>query len=243
MTMVSHLLRKPWWSAFFCALVFVSLGIAACAGNSGNTVAPSADGRPTMDASAHADGVMIDAPVPQDGANSLMCNGGTTACGSVCASLDRDPMHCGTCDHACDAGLVCSMGVCAVSCQINLLNCGGACVDPMQDNTYCGATPGCGGSTGSSGKTCTAGQVCSNGGCIARASCRSSLAPTPASTLAATLRIAMLATPRAPSSRTAAQPAPPAFADSPATRTTRRVPQRVATRPGQTRASILFRIR
>lgn len=30
-----------------------------------------------------------------------LCPGGTVACGAVCANLDSDPSHCGSCDHEC----------------------------------------------------------------------------------------------------------------------------------------------
>jgi hypothetical protein len=44
------------------------------------------------------------------------CPGQQTACGTeafaVCADLQADPAHCGTCDHACTPGIACQAGAC-----------------------------------------------------------------------------------------------------------------------------------
>ena len=47
--------------------------------------------------------------------------------------------HCGACDAACDAGMLCDgAGICALSCQTGLSDCGGTCVDLARDSANCG---------------------------------------------------------------------------------------------------------
>ena len=53
----------------------------------------------------------------------------------------------------------------ASACAGGLLLCGGGCVDPASDHTWCGASGSCSGAE--SGTSCAAGQVCSAGACVA----------------------------------------------------------------------------
>src|SRR5689334_115866 len=54
----------------------------------------------------------------------VVCKDGQVACGPTCFDLARDAKNCGSCGHACDAGLVCSSGTCAAECAIGLVKCG-----------------------------------------------------------------------------------------------------------------------
>ena len=107
------------------------------------------------------------------------CPAGLVECGGACVNPMTDPSHCGatsgcgtggmgSAGTACKNGLVCNGGTCAVSCPGMEVNCSGACVDPSNDPTHCGATTGCGvGDAGSGGTACGSGQVCSKGACAA----------------------------------------------------------------------------
>ena len=91
------------------------------------------------------------------------CPTGQDLCSNKCTDTQIDPANCGTCDHACEAGQVCSAGQCGLTCQSGLINCNGKCVDPLLDNTYCGASGDCAGAN--DGATCQSGEVCSAGQC------------------------------------------------------------------------------
>ncbi len=85
-----------------------------------------------------------------------ICSDGLSACGALCADLDNDPRHCGSCDRKCEDDSMCSGGECV--CRPGLLACDRACVDPDTDPAHCG---GC-------GKKCDgrcAGGVCSADTC------------------------------------------------------------------------------
>ena len=51
---------------------------------------------------------------------------------------DNDPLHCGDCDSACDAGLVCSEGECLPTCPNGVEPCAGSCPDTTSDAGHCG---------------------------------------------------------------------------------------------------------
>jgi hypothetical protein len=113
--------------------------------------------------------------VCNDGACSLSCPAGLVRCGTTCVDPNQDRNHCGatlgcgagsgSAGAVCGAGLVCNQGTCDVSCPSELVRCGDVCVDPDQDRSHCGATPGCGTSGGSSGVACQSGYVCNQGAC------------------------------------------------------------------------------
>ena len=74
-----------------------------------------------------------------------------TDCGGVCANLDSDPSHCGACDHACQPGEQCVLGLCECA---SGLSCSGTCV-PLDDDGNCGAC----------GVACPTSQRCVAGSC------------------------------------------------------------------------------
>jgi hypothetical protein len=95
---------------------------------------------------------------PADGCPSTL-----QLCGSTCVNVQADNTNCGACGNVCDAGEVCSAGVCALSCPAGELACGGGCIDPDTDRMHCGATADCEGAN--AGDTCDAGEVCNSGVC------------------------------------------------------------------------------
>ena len=107
--------------------------------------------RPCADGECGGEGPGGEGP----GGNGL-CEAGRTRCGDGCVDLLYDSDHCGGCFDACDAGDVCSAGVCLSACQEGLLECGGRCVDPLNDPSHCG---GC-------NNPCGFNQVCASGTCF-----------------------------------------------------------------------------
>jgi hypothetical protein len=113
----------------------------------------------------------------------LSCQAGLVDCGGTCIDPASDRQHCGatagcgadggTTGTACADGQVCTGGTCRLSCQQNLVNCGGKCIDPTTDRQFCGATAGCGADGGTTGTACADGKVCANGTC--QASCQAGL--------------------------------------------------------------------
>jgi hypothetical protein len=85
-------------------------------------------------------------------------SGGGSPCetcgGATCVDVQSDPNHCGKCNTACGATMVCNMGMCAGGCG-TLMQCGGSCVDATSDANNCGAC----------GKQCAIGQSCTDGQC------------------------------------------------------------------------------
>jgi len=106
-----------------------------------------------------------------DGECTLSCQQGLVNCGGTCIDPETDPIHCGAqgscagwkAGDNCLPGEVCSNGVCQLSCQLGLVNCGGTCIDPLENRNHCGAIYPCEGAT--AGEVCVAGQVCSAGSC------------------------------------------------------------------------------
>jgi hypothetical protein len=120
---------------------------------------------------SHAGEMCAAGEVCSAGTCAVSCQQGLVLCGGTCvdplsslafcgASGDCQGTNAGT---ACASGEVCSAGTCAVSCQQGLVLCGGTCVDPLSDLSFCGATGDCQGAN--AGQTCAAGEVCSAGSC------------------------------------------------------------------------------
>lgn len=91
----------------------------------------------------------------------LVCVGGTTRCGAVCADTDHDPAHCGGCGVACDPWEHCAGGTCVVGCAVGFADCDGTTANGCEaqlssDLANCGA---CGNACGGAHATpqCTAG--------------------------------------------------------------------------------------
>lgn len=98
-------------------------------------------------------------------------SGGGTGCemcgGATCIDLNTDAKHCGSCNNACGANMVCNMGMCAGGCG-PLMQCGSSCVDLQTDANHCGiCNNACQGIPCTSGKCeCPAGTMVCNGACV-----------------------------------------------------------------------------
>jgi hypothetical protein len=110
--------------------------------------------------------------VCESGECKLSCQEGLINCDGTCIDPDTDRGFCGASDNcldanrgtACEDGFVCDgAGICALSCQASLLNCGGACINPLLDRTYCGASGDCQGAN--DGTTCANYEYCDQGQC------------------------------------------------------------------------------
>ena len=106
-----------------------------------------------------------------DGACVISCPGTQIACGGACVDPLTDRAYCGASGDcagvhlgtACEAGEACVDGACAISCPGTQIVCGGACVDPLTDRAYCGASGDCTGDH--AGTTCSSAQECVAGAC------------------------------------------------------------------------------
>jgi uncharacterized repeat protein (TIGR01451 family) len=106
---------------------------------------------------------------------ATQCGGGLSTCPGaggdgggtpLCVDEQTDPDHCGGCSNVCPSGNACGAGKCSVACPGAEVNCNGLCINPSNDDQYCGATGACGaGSAGSAGTQCPAGEVCNAGSC------------------------------------------------------------------------------
>ena len=105
------------------------------------------------------------------GGCSYSCPGAQIVCDEACIDPLTDRTYCGAgadClgDHAgtpCDQGQLCVAGGCSYSCPGTQIVCGEACIDPLTDRTYCGASADCLGDH--AGTPCDQGQLCVAGGC------------------------------------------------------------------------------
>jgi hypothetical protein len=101
---------------------------------------------------------LTDASTQQDGATdgTLVCNGGTVACGDKCVQLQLDPNNCGSCDHLCSITQVCANGTCQANCPVGYTLCNGSCTNMQSDTQNCGKCGSvCGGANAA--PTCNAG--------------------------------------------------------------------------------------
>ena len=85
----------------------------------------------------------------------IACSAGEVACGQSCVDTATDPRHCGGCDVACPAGVLCVDGSCA-ACPDGWAACEGACVDLNSSGDHCGAC----------GRTSADGELCADGACV-----------------------------------------------------------------------------
>jgi hypothetical protein len=120
---------------------------------------------------ANAGATCVDGEVCVAGACATSCPSGQIACDGACIDPERDRAYCGAsadCTGAnagatCVDGEVCVAGACATSCPRGQIACDGACIDPLRDRAYCGASADCTGA--SAGEPCGAGEVCNLGSC------------------------------------------------------------------------------
>lgn len=97
--------------------------------------------------------------------------GGSMGCetcgGATCIDLKTDAAHCGACNNACGANMVCNMGTCSGGCGM-LMQCGASCVDTQTDINHCGTcNNACSGTPCTNGKCeCPAGQTGCTGKCV-----------------------------------------------------------------------------
>jgi hypothetical protein len=83
-----------------------------------------------------------------------------TFCGAVGDCLG------GNVGTACDNGEICDgSGQCALTCQDQLVACGGSCIDPTTSLDYCGASADCMGDN--AGEVCDPSGACTVDGCVA----------------------------------------------------------------------------
>lgn len=86
------------------------------------------------------------------------CPMGFSDCQGLCADLQSDPGHCGTCSQACTApGSRCVSGACA--CSSGRAWCSGSCIDTQTDWRNCGAC----------GAVCTTQASCVRSACVCNA--------------------------------------------------------------------------
>ncbi|HMJ50523.1 MAG TPA: hypothetical protein VK540_00550 [Polyangiaceae bacterium] len=116
--------------------------------------------------------------------STCACPGGQVDCGSACIDPASNRTYCGATgdcvapapglpgtDCALD-GRICVSSNCAVTCPGTQINCGGVCIEPSTDETYCGASGACtpgAGPLGTDGINCSTdvgtGALCTGSAC------------------------------------------------------------------------------
>jgi hypothetical protein len=103
---------------------------------------------------------------------NLVCAPGRVNCNDTCIDPNTDNTYCGasgactggTVGETCGAGEKCNgAGLCALSCQQGLIDCGGTCTDPQSDESFCGASGDC--LNANAGEVCGPGETCQSGQC------------------------------------------------------------------------------
>lgn len=104
------------------------------------------------------------------GVCAMACQSHLVECDNVCIDPLMDRNHCGASDdclganagEVCDPGEICNpSGVCVLTCQAGLVDCSGACIDPLINRAHCGVDASCQG-----GDVCEAGEICEAGSCV-----------------------------------------------------------------------------
>jgi len=96
-------------------------------------------------------------------AGACGCPDGTTLCGTACADLATDAQNCGKCGNDVTKRVDLPAQQCVdgkpqdIACQYPLAVCGGVCIDPTNNEAYCGYA--------ACGTACAASQVCLGGSC------------------------------------------------------------------------------
>ena len=102
----------------------------------------------------------------------LSCPDGLVECDGTCIDPNTNHDYCGAIGDCldgnagttCQPGFVCNgAGACELSCQDTLLDCGGTCIDPKTEESFCGATADC--ANGNVGVVCEQGHLCVDGQC------------------------------------------------------------------------------
>lgn len=75
-------------------------------------------------------------------------------CAGQCVDVTKSRSHCGECNTACGAGLICVSGACA--CPAGGSECGGVCADFQTDALHCGDCS----------TACRGGRICDAGSCV-----------------------------------------------------------------------------
>ena len=99
------------------------------------------------------------------------CSVGEVVCESTCVNPLTDRQYCGataceddaTSGDICQAGEICVDGACETSCPAALLECDDSCIDPSDDEMFCGATA-CG-DDATDGQVCDVSELCVDGVC------------------------------------------------------------------------------
>lgn len=105
------------------------------------------------------------------GTCALTCQTGFIDCNGTCVDPQTNGTYCGAsmdCQGAnagttCASGESCNAGVCEPSCQVGQIDCNGSCIDPTNDEGYCGASLDCQGAN--AGVVCGGGEICSGSAC------------------------------------------------------------------------------
>ncbi|MFO0557273.1 MAG: hypothetical protein U0269_04590 [Polyangiales bacterium] len=99
------------------------------------------------------------------------CPAGFVSCGGTCIDPNTNRDNCGAsldCAGAnagtrCPMGQICVGGTCGTTCGTGAVLCGGNCIEPLSNRTFCGARGDCTGAN--AGSTCSASELCINGTC------------------------------------------------------------------------------
>jgi len=108
-----------------------------------------------------------------NGSCVLDCQAPSVVCDGSCIDPQTNGTYCGASGDCaggnvgvtCQNGESCVDGTCQAGCDAPNLVCGGNCINPQQDDTYCGATGDC--MAGNEGVTCQNGESCVDGNCVA----------------------------------------------------------------------------
>ncbi len=139
--------------------------------NCGATDCSMAGGGGAGGASSGVGEVCAPGTVCTAGECATSCQGGTVECNGTCIDPNTSRDFCGAsvdcmganAGDSCTSGKICSAGSCESSCGANTLECGGACIDPLGDPNYCGATDCSAAET--SGTVCSPLETCVIGDC------------------------------------------------------------------------------
>jgi hypothetical protein len=119
-----------------------------------------------------------------NGVCAEQCPTGQIKCDGKCTEPLTNNDFCGATDdcqgdnagETCAEGYVCLKGVCSNRCETGQVNCGGVCVDPLTDPSFCGASGDC--SSGLEGRKCNSDESCLSGSCApAKESSSSNIQP------------------------------------------------------------------